>query len=66
MSILVALAAGLVFWLSAWALGAKAFDGFLVPVALVLFAVTARMIGPFLRQLTRQDQTEPGTPQPPG
>jgi hypothetical protein len=66
MSILVALTIGLVFWLSAWAFGAKAFDAFLVPVALVLVAVTARMLGPFVKQLTRQDQTEPGTPQPPG
>jgi hypothetical protein len=62
MGILVALAAGLVFWLTAWALGAKAFDAFLVPIALVLMAVTARMLAPFVKQLTRQDQTEPGIP----
>jgi hypothetical protein len=66
MGILVALAAGLVFWISAWAFGAKPFDGFLVTFAFVMAAVTARMFGPFLRQLTRQDETEPGTPQPPG
>jgi uncharacterized membrane protein len=66
MGVLVALAAGLVFWLSAWALGAKAFDGFLVTVALVVIAVTGRAVAPFVRQLTRQDQTEPGAPRPPG
>lgn len=66
MAVLVALAAGLVFWLSAWALGVKAFDGFMVTIALVVIAVTARVLAPFVRQLTRQDQTEPGTPQPPG
>jgi hypothetical protein len=59
MGILVALAAGLVFWLAAWSLGAKALDAFLVTVALVLIAVTARLMGPFVRQLTRQDQAEP-------
>jgi hypothetical protein len=66
MAILVALTAGLVFWLSAWAFGIKAFDAFLVPVALVVMAVTARMLAPFVRQLTRQQEPEQPTPQPPG
>ena len=66
MGVLVALTAGLVFWLSAWAFGVKSFDAFLVTVGLVLMAVTARMLGPFVKQLTRQQEPEPPTPQPPG
>ena len=60
MGILVALAAGLVFWISAWALGAKALDGFLVTVLFVLIAVTGRMLGPFVRQVTRREEPGPG------
>jgi hypothetical protein len=62
MGILVALAAGLVFWISAWALGAKAFDAFLVTVALVVMAATARIAAPFVRRLTRQQEPETGPP----
>jgi uncharacterized membrane protein len=66
MGVLVALTVGLVFWLSAWAFGLKAFDGFMVTVGLVVIAVTVRAVAPFVRQLTRQERPEPGTPQPPG
>ena len=64
MGILVALVAGLVFWISAWAFGAKAFDGFLVTVLFVLIAVTGRMLSPFIAQLTRRDEPGPTTPEP--
>jgi hypothetical protein len=51
MGVLIALAAGLAFWLAAWALGAKAFDAFLVPIALVVVAATARIVSPFVNRL---------------
>jgi len=49
--VLVALTVGLVFWIVAWAFGIKAFDAFLVTVALVMIAVTTRLVMPFVNQL---------------
>jgi len=51
MGVLVALTIGLVFWITAWALGIKAFDAFLVTVFLVLIAVTLRITMPFVNRL---------------
>jgi uncharacterized membrane protein len=39
-NVLVALLVGLVFWICAWTFGIKAFDAFLVTLALILAAVT--------------------------
>jgi hypothetical protein len=50
-SVLVALTVGLVFWIAAWAFGLKAFDAFLVTVALTITAATARLAAPFVNQL---------------
>jgi hypothetical protein len=50
MVVLWALLVGLVFWISAWALGIKGFDAFLVLLALVVGAVAFRAIKPFLDQ----------------
>jgi hypothetical protein len=50
-SVIVALTVGLVFWLTAWAFGAKAFDAFLVTVAITLGAATVRIVKPFVDQL---------------
>jgi len=58
-SVLVALTVGLVFWITAWAFGIKAFDAFLVTVLLVVTAAAVRMISPFMKQLLRR---EPPTP----
>jgi hypothetical protein len=49
-STLVAFAIGLVFWIVAWALGAKAFDAFMVTMAITLIAATARLAAPFVRE----------------
>jgi hypothetical protein len=57
--VLVALAIGLVFWIVAWALGANAFDAFLVTVALLVVAVAARLVGPFVKQLLGRDIASP-------
>jgi Mn2+/Fe2+ NRAMP family transporter len=58
-SVLVALTVGLVFWIVAWALGVKAFDAFLVTVALVVTAVAARMVSPFLKQVLGRQTASP-------
>jgi hypothetical protein len=50
MKILVALAVGLVAWIVLWALGTKAFDGFLITIALVLVAVVVELTEPFVRE----------------
>lgn len=50
MALLVALTAGLAFWIVAWAFGIKALDGFLVVLALLLVAFTARLFAPFVRE----------------
>jgi hypothetical protein len=63
-SILVALTVGLVFWMSAWALGWKAFDAFLVTIALVLMATVVRVATPFVNQLLgRETAAESQTPE---
>ena len=59
MSVLVALTVGLVFWIVAWALGAKAFDAFLVTVLLVVIAAAARMVSPFMKQLLGRETASP-------
>jgi len=53
MKILVALTVGLVVWIVLWALGTKAFDGFLVTIALVLVAVVVQLTEPFIREQLR-------------
>jgi uncharacterized membrane protein len=47
----VTLVVGLVWWISAWAFGIKAFDAFLLTVALVVGAAAYTMVRPFLDQL---------------
>ncbi len=44
MGLLAASVVGLVFWIIAWALGAKALDAFLVTIAIFLIAATVRVI----------------------
>jgi hypothetical protein len=51
MNVLVALLVGLVIWICAWTFGIKAFDAFLVTVALVVGAVTYNLfIAPIREQ----------------
>ena len=51
MAVLVALLVGLVWWISAWAFGIKAFDAFLLTVALVVSAQAYVMLKPFLHRM---------------
>jgi hypothetical protein len=65
-SVLVALTVGLVFWITAWAFGIKAFDAFLVTAALVITAATARLVAPFVNQLLGREgaaSSELGAPE---
>jgi hypothetical protein len=55
MSVLVALTVGLVFWITAWAFGIKAFDAFLVTALLVVSAAAMRLVSPFVKQLLRRE-----------
>ncbi len=51
MAILVSLLIGLVWWICAWTFGIKAFDAFLVTLALVVGAVGYRL---FVAPITAQ------------
>jgi hypothetical protein len=48
MGILLSLIAGLVVWLVLWAIGVGSFDAFLITILMVLIAVGAHIIAPFL------------------
>ena len=50
MSILIALTAGLAFWIIAWAFGIKALDAFLVVLAILIGAFAARVAAPFVKE----------------
>jgi hypothetical protein len=53
--VLVALTVGLVIWICGWAFGVKSFDMFMIAVALVVAAATARIAAPFVnKQLGRE------------
>ena len=51
MIVLVTLTLGLIWWVAAWAFGIKAFDAFLLTVAMVVGAAAFVIIKPFLDQL---------------
>lgn len=59
MAVLIALLVGLVWWISAWAFGVKAFDAFLLTAALVAGAVVFTMVKPFLDRLLGRERPEP-------
>ena len=59
MAVLVALLVGLVWWICAWAFGVKAFDAFLLTVALLVGAAAFQMMKPFLDQLLGREAAKP-------
>ena len=59
MPVLVALTVGLVWWISAWAFGIKAFDAFMLTAALVVGAAAFQMMKPFLDRLRGREVAEP-------
>jgi hypothetical protein len=48
MGLLLATVTGLVVWIVLWAIGAKAFDAWMVGVAIVLIAATTRIVAKYL------------------
>jgi hypothetical protein len=48
MGTILAITFGLIIWLVLWAIGAKAFDAFMITVLIALVAVTLRMLVPYL------------------
>jgi hypothetical protein len=48
MGLLLATVLGLIVWLVGWAMGGKPFDWFMVTVAIVVIAATARIVAPHL------------------
>jgi hypothetical protein len=58
MSVLVALTVGLVWWITAWAFGIKAFDAFLLTAFIVVAAAAAHIAKPFLDQMLRREPDE--------
>jgi hypothetical protein len=65
MGILVALTVGLVFWITAWSFGIKSLDAFLLTLALVVTAATARIAAPFVNQLLGREAAAPDELGPP-
>jgi hypothetical protein len=59
MAVLVALVVGLVWWITAWAFGIKAFDAFMLTAGLVVGAAAFQMVKPFLDQLLGREVAEP-------
>jgi len=59
MAVLVALAVGLVWWISAWAFGIKAFDAFLLTASLVVGAAAFQIAKPFLDQMLGREVAHP-------
>ena len=59
MAVLVALVVGLVWWISAWAFGIKAFDAFLLTAGLVVVAAAFEIAKPFLHKLLGREVAEP-------
>jgi len=48
MSILIALTIGLVWWISAWALGIKSFDAFMLTALILVIAAAYYVVKPFV------------------
>jgi hypothetical protein len=54
MATLVALTVGLVVWIVVWAVGAKAFDAFLLTILIVLPAAAWQVFGPGIKKMLGQ------------
>ncbi len=58
MTVLIALLVGLVWWITAWAFGIKAFDAFLLTAALVVGAAAFEIAKPFLDRMRGREVPE--------
>jgi hypothetical protein len=59
MAVVVALVVGLVWWITAWAFGIKAFDAFLLTAFLVVCAAAYEITKPFFDRLLGRETAEP-------
>jgi hypothetical protein len=59
MAVIVALTVGLVWWITAWAFGIKAFDAFLLTVFLVVCAAAYELAKPHVNRLLGREVPEP-------
>jgi hypothetical protein len=59
MAVLIALLVGLVWWITAWAFGIKAFDAFLLTAALVVGAAAFEIAKPFLDRMLGREAPKP-------
>ncbi|HEY8866305.1 MAG TPA: hypothetical protein VIM22_05175 [Solirubrobacteraceae bacterium] len=48
MGLLIATVTGLAVWIVLWAVGSKAFDSFMIAMAIVVIAATARILAPYI------------------
>jgi hypothetical protein len=53
MPVIVATVTGLVLWIVLWAFDIKAFDAFMLTLAIIIGATVAWMMGPFVRNLLK-------------
>jgi hypothetical protein len=51
MAVLVTFTIGLIWWVTAWSFGIKAFDAFMLTVAMTVAAAAVVMVMPFVKQL---------------
>ena len=50
MGTVAAFTVGLIVWLVLWSVGVKAFDAFMIPVALLVIGATGRIVTPYVRE----------------
>jgi hypothetical protein len=55
MGVLLTLIAGLVVWVVLWAIGAKAFDAFLLTLVMLVIAAAVRLLVPYMPGNRRQN-----------
>lgn len=60
MVILIALTVGLVWWISAWALGIKSFDAFMLTALLLVGAAAWYVAKPFVESFLSREPGGPG------
>jgi hypothetical protein len=62
MGLLLTTIAALVVWIVLWSIGIKSIDAFLISIAMILVAVTARVFSPYLPGNRRDEEGTRWTP----
>jgi len=58
--VLVAFTVGMVFWITAWSIGVKGFDAFLLTAFLTFAAAGVRLAQPHVERLLKGPPASPG------